>query len=490
MSSRRARHASVLSTAIPASSSTTEGFSSDLLAQLSSVAIPSPNDTSDTLPSLDWPEALLAVAEQCSAEYGAKLAYELSEQYFEAGCPTPSSFVLLAGGLFPSVELLQLWHDEYCTGNLPPRTVLRMALVAGYLRAQDQPAVLAEALRLLRRISFRAARASGQAWAQGYLDATRADWNVDDSSYGLLTLSHSGFRQDGRRVFTLGARSYVLTIKGPGELSVVDDHARPMKHVALPSNVGAAGKHGVVERARFDEARTAALEGSRRIASDLEEEMRSGVARPWALWKRIFTNNPIISSTVRPLVWVARRPEQPDCYFRLDEERQYISHHNEVMGPFPGAMIQLAHSSLMTEEERFAWRHHLAEYLLVPPFEQIEHESMSPRDPRYSQEFGAIDWNDTHSFCSSYGWKLMLPAASGAGSISKTVWGGKIRVYFDIVREKPNDYYSAHKITGFRFAVETPLANAAIVPSTETILRCEALTELYEGLSSEPEARP
>lgn len=122
------------------------------------------------------------------------------------------------------------------------------------------------------------------------------------------------------------------------------------------------------------------------ISANLKEVVKAQLLRlenllvrqrrwPAARWKELFLRHPLLLPFAVRLVWghydeSGRRLG----LFRALEDRSLTTREDEPYGLPDGGAVGMVHPLELDEAERLAWRNHLADYEIEPPFPQLERE--------------------------------------------------------------------------------------------------------------------
>ncbi|MCL2092472.1 MAG: DUF4132 domain-containing protein [Micrococcales bacterium] len=235
------------------------------------------------------------------------------------------------------------------------------------LYGNGQPA----ALQLLLSIARRYKQATVQAKAMELVEqlAEARGWTADELAD--RTIPTAGFDTDRALHLDLGPRQVLghLTSTGTITLSVAGKTVKSMPAQRVdddPERYAAAKKQ--LATARKEVKAVLALQTSR-----LYEAMCTG--RTWAVadWQQHFADHPLVRDLAARLIWT----QHPDAAvargaFRLTDDGTCVDTDDEQVTLDPGSRVGLAHATTLGPQATAAWREHLADYEITPPFSQLD----------------------------------------------------------------------------------------------------------------------
>ncbi|MCL2091896.1 MAG: DUF4132 domain-containing protein [Micrococcales bacterium] len=198
-------------------------------------------------------------------------------------------------------------------------------------------------------------------------------WTADELAD--RTIPTAGFDPDRRLHLNLGSREVLghLTPAGTIALSVAGKAVKslPTQRADDDPELYAAAKKQL-SAARKEAKAVLALQTSR-----LYEAMCTG--RTWTVadWQQHLADHPLVRDLAARLIWTRRPDDDPaGGAFRLTDDGTCINTDDEqitLAGP-PGAStrISLAHATTLGPQATVAWRQHLADYEITPPFSQLD----------------------------------------------------------------------------------------------------------------------
>lgn len=228
------------------------------------------------------------------------------------------------------------------------------------------------ALQLVLSAANRSKQRTVQAHAAALVDdvAERNGWSP--AQLADRTIPTGGFDIDGTQDLDLGeGRTYRLRFDAEDGVIILNAEEREVK--ALPGPrvdeekplVDAAKKQ--LSNARKEVKQVLAAQTDR-----LQEAMF--LQRGWdvAEWGSFVAGHPIVGRIAARLVWQGADADgQALATFRPLGDGSYTDASDNDVATDGFARIGLAHSSLLSVDAIAAWRRHLADYAVVPPFDQF-----------------------------------------------------------------------------------------------------------------------
>lgn len=228
------------------------------------------------------------------------------------------------------------------------------------------------ALQVLLGAANRMKQRSVQDFAGALVDdiAARNGWTP--AQLADRTVPTGGFDADGTQELDCGEdRTYRLQLGAGDEIVILNPEGREVK--ALPGPriddekplVDAAKKQ--LSNARKEVKQVLAAQGLR-----LQEAMF--LQREWevAEWESFLAGHPLVGRIAARLVWQGLdETGQPLGLFRPLGDGSYTDAADNDVALAGFATIRLAHSSLLAADAVAAWRQHLADYAVEPPFDQL-----------------------------------------------------------------------------------------------------------------------
>lgn len=228
------------------------------------------------------------------------------------------------------------------------------------------------ALQLLLSAANRSKQRTVQAHAAALVEevAERNGWSP--AQLADRTIPTGGFDSDGTQELDCGEnRSYRLQLDSKDSVIILNAEGREVK--AVP------GARVEEERPRVDAAKkqlaTARKEVKQVLAAQSERLQEAMcLQRSWTRceWESFVAGHPIVGRLASRLVWQGLDGNgQAAATFRPLGDGSYTDASDAEVELAGLDLIRLAHSSLLDEEAVAAWRRHLADYSVEPPFDQL-----------------------------------------------------------------------------------------------------------------------
>jgi hypothetical protein len=228
------------------------------------------------------------------------------------------------------------------------------------------------ALQLLLSAANRSKQRSVQAHAAALVEAVaeRNGWST--AQLADRTVPTGGFDTDGTQELECGEnRSYRLQLDAQDGVIILNAEGREVK--ALPGPRVDA-ERPVVEAAKKQLA-TARKEVKQVLAAQTERLQEAMcLQRSWerSEWESFVVAHPIVGRLAVRLVWQGFDEQgKPVATFRPLGDGSHTDAADGEVDPAAFVDIRLAHSSLLNNETVAAWRTHLADYGVEPPFDQF-----------------------------------------------------------------------------------------------------------------------
>lgn len=214
------------------------------------------------------------------------------------------------------------------------------------------------------------------------------------------------------RVLDYGPRSFRASLRVDGKVVVhlLDADGRPTgkPRAALPAANSADDPLRVA-------AAKKALTGLRKTVAGvagaqavrLEAALVDGRAWTAADHTTYVAPHPILNPLLRALVWRVDDPDGGSTLVRLDEGGVYVTVDEDTHDLPAGATLSLPHPVRMDPEDREAWRSHLADHDLVPPFAQLDrldHGGATDEDGAPVLPTGSLHPGSLHGTLAGHGW--------------------------------------------------------------------------------------
>ena len=191
-------------------------------------------------------------------------------------------------------------------------------------------------------------------------------WSADELAD--RTIPTAGFDDDGALRLSYGGRTVIARPTPEGGVVLADADGRPLKSLPAartPDDPGGADD----AKKRLGSARRQVKAVMSLQASRLYEAMCASRTWPADQWRELLADHPLVGRLVTRLIWEAL----PDgVRFRPAEDGALLGADDAAVELAPGAAVRLAHRTALSGAEAHAWRRHLADYEVSPPFDQLE----------------------------------------------------------------------------------------------------------------------
>lgn len=228
------------------------------------------------------------------------------------------------------------------------------------------------ALQVVLAAANRSKQKSVQAHAAALIEAIADQNGWSPAQLADRTVPTGGFDADGVLELDCGeGRTYVARLDEQDALVLFNADGREVK--ALPGP-------------RIDEERPA-VEAAKKLLSNARKETRQVIAaqierlkeamclqRSWPRedWTSFIAGHPIVGRIAARLIWQGHDQDgQATALFRPLGDGSYTDAEDGDVDLAAFAAIRLAHSSVLDAAAIAAWRGHLADYAVQPPFDQL-----------------------------------------------------------------------------------------------------------------------
>lgn len=257
----------------------------------------------------------------------------------------------------PAERYLKEWYGQ--------RAAQGKALI-GMLAWVDHPNAIQLVLAVGSR--FRTKSFQEEAVRQAGALAGRKGWTVDELAD--RTIPTAGFDDHGVLELPYGPRTFTAVLGPDLTVELRDPEGKAIKSLPAPrqSDDAQQAKESkkALSAAKKDLKSIATLQAQR-----LYEAMCTERSWPAEDWERYLLRHPVAGSAVRRLVWVVPSDDGATMIFRpLDDGSLTDSGDNDVKLP-DGARVKVAHDSVLSSDEVAQWTAHLADYEVVPLFQQL-----------------------------------------------------------------------------------------------------------------------
>lgn len=228
------------------------------------------------------------------------------------------------------------------------------------------------ALQLLLSAANRSKQRSVQAHAAALVEAVaeRNGWSA--AQLADRTVPTGGFDTDGTQDVECGEnRSYRLQLDAQDAVIILNAEGREVKALPGPR---IEEERPLVEAAKKQLAN--ARKEVKQVLAAQTERLHEAMClqRSWTRedWESFVAGHPIVGRLAARLIWQGADAEgQPAGTFRPMGDGSYTDVEDGDVDLAAFAEIRLAHSSLLDSAAIGAWRTHLADYAVEPPFDQL-----------------------------------------------------------------------------------------------------------------------
>ena len=257
----------------------------------------------------------------------------------------------------PAERYLREWYGH--------RAAQGKALIA-MLAWVDHPSATQLVLAIGSR--FRTKSFQEEAARQVRALAERKGWTVDELAD--RTIPTAGFDDDGVLELPYGPRTFTAVLRPDLVVELRDPDGKVIKALPAPRQSDDADLAKESKKA-FSAARKELKNIATLQAQRLYEAMCT--ERSWSVedWDRYLLRHPVAGPAVRRLVWVVPAADGAPLIFRpLDDGSLTDVDDNDVELP-DGARVMVAHDSALSPDEVAQWSTHLADYEIMPLFQQL-----------------------------------------------------------------------------------------------------------------------
>ncbi|XAY03535.1 hypothetical protein DSM112329_00354 [Paraconexibacter sp. AEG42_29] len=308
-------------------------------------------------------------------------AWALYGEWIAAATPAKDRWALQAIGFLGGdasavrlASLIRVWPGE----SQHKRAVAGLDV----LRTIGSDVALMQLSGIARKLKFKGL----QARAVEAMTEIAADLGIGTEELEDRIVPDCGLDESGRRTFDFGPRQFEFVL-GTGMKPMVRDDAGKLR-AALP-------KPGARDDTALATAAVADWKLLRRTVADvaavqavrLEQAMVAG--RRWSAgdFDALLARHPLQRHLIRPLIMGAFDGPDLTATFRLADEGDLADAGDEPVILPDDARVGIVHPLLLDDAARQAWGQVLADYMLVPPFPQldrvvrdVEPEELTARD--------------------------------------------------------------------------------------------------------------
>ena len=239
----------------------------------------------------------------------------------------------------------------------------QLAALMTALAANGHPDALALLQSAARGHAMRSIRKTATALLEQV--ARWRGWSADELADRMIPTA--GFDDDGALRLSYGGRTVIARPTPEGGVVLADADGRPLKSLPAartPDDPGGADD----AKKRLGSARRQVKAAMSLQTARLYEAMCASRTWPADQWRELLADHPLVGRLVTRLIWEAL----PDgVRFRPAEDGALLGVDDAAVELAPGAAVRLAHRTALSGAEAHAWRRHLADYEVSPPFDQL-----------------------------------------------------------------------------------------------------------------------
>ena len=263
----------------------------------------------------------------------------------------------------------------------------QLAALMTALAANGHP----DALALLQSAARGHAMRSIQKTATALLEqvARWRGWSADELADRMIPTA--GFDDDGALRLSYGGRTVIARPTPQGGVVLTDAGGKTLK--SLPAARAPDDSEGAdAAKRRLGSARRQVKAVMSLQTARLYEAMCASRTWPAPEWRELLADHPLVGRLVTRLIWeappaaapppddgarAARAAAPPPAdsaagvRFRPAEDGALLGVDDSAVELAPDAVVRLAHRTALSGAEADAWRRHLADYEVSPPFDQL-----------------------------------------------------------------------------------------------------------------------
>ena len=190
-------------------------------------------------------------------------------------------------------------------------------------------------------------------------------WSADELADRMIPTA--GFDDDGALRLSYGERTVIARPTPEGGVVLTDADGKPLKSLPAARASDDPGEADAAKK-RLGSARRQVKAAMSLQTARLYEAMCASRTWPADQWRELLADHPLVGRLVTRLIWEAL----PDgVRFRPAEDGALLGADDAAVVLAPGAVVRLAHRTALSGAEADAWRRHLADYEVSPPFDQL-----------------------------------------------------------------------------------------------------------------------
>jgi hypothetical protein len=304
-----------------------------------------------------YPEYASKTLEQCFEE----LRREKLNVYLGSAITAKGILALISGAPgFEVVNILRNFMRDHYTRGAQVMAMLEAAA------ASNDPAII----QLLLSISRRYRTHSVQECARKLVDniAERNQWTQDQ--LGDRTIPTAGLDEKGELLLEYGERQFIASLDASLKPILRNADGKEIKALPDPRKNDAPE---VIKEAKslWSQCKKELKQVVELQTARLYEAMCASRLWPVNEWQEYIAAHPIVGRLIQQLIWLHRDAEgNVLSSFRPTEDGSLIDTNDDEVQLKEG-VVQLAHASLLGEQETADWLRHLKDYKVKPLFVQL-----------------------------------------------------------------------------------------------------------------------
>ena len=260
----------------------------------------------------------------------------------------------------------------------------QLAALMTALAANGHPDALALLQSAARGHTMRSIRKTATALLEQV--ARWRGWSADELADRMIPTA--GFDDDGALRLSYGGRTVIARPTPQGGVVLTDAGGKTLK--SLPAARAPDDSEGAdAAKRRLGSARRQVKAVMSLQTARLYEAMCASRTWPAPEWRELLAGHPLVGRLVTRLIWealpadaiapdgAARAAAPPPAdsaagvRFRPAEDGALLGVDDSAVELAPDAVVRLAHRTALSGAEADAWRRHLADYEVSPPFDQL-----------------------------------------------------------------------------------------------------------------------
>ena len=260
----------------------------------------------------------------------------------------------------------------------------QLAALMTALAANGHPDALALLQSAARGHAMRSIRKTATALLEQV--ARWRGWSADELADRMIPTA--GFDDDGALRLSYGERTVIARPTPEGGVVLTGADGKPLKSLPAARASDDPGEADAAKK-RLGSARRQVKAAMSLQTVRLYEAMCASRTWPADQWRELLADHPLVGRLVTRLIWealpadaiapdgAARAAAPPPAdsaagvRFRPAEDGALLGVDDSAVELAPDAVVRLAHRTALSGAEADAWRRHLADYEVSPPFDQL-----------------------------------------------------------------------------------------------------------------------